>query len=214
MNATVRKLDCGWYVPTGVYGKRYFDTCDASGVPAIDRRTYSTARSFCRYPGTALDGGAYVGVWSCYMARDFARVVAVEPDAVNYECLKLNVLPRYSNVTCIRAALVQSPGAYNFVPGRAKAFNRTVEPVDPEVGGFPGVTIDSLGIKNLALLKLDVEGYEQQALLGAMATLRACKPVVVIEEKKDESLRARQVLTELGMVEVFADKVDHVFVWE
>lgn len=43
------------------------------------------------------------------------------------------------------------------------------------------LTIDSLHLKDVSLLKIDVEGMENQVLDGAKETLMANHPVVIIE---------------------------------
>jgi hypothetical protein len=35
--------------------------------------------------------------------------------------------------------------------------------------------------RHVSLIQLDVEGFEDQALLGAMATIERCRPVIVVE---------------------------------
>jgi hypothetical protein len=42
-------------------------------------------------------------------------------------------------------------------------------------------TIDSLGLLDLDLLQLDIEGYEWHALAGARQTLERCRPLVQVE---------------------------------
>jgi hypothetical protein len=45
------------------------------------------------------------------------------------------------------------------------------------------ITLDSLGLEEVGLVKIDIQGAEPLALRGAEATLRRCKPIVLIEEK-------------------------------
>jgi len=55
--------------------------------------------------------------------------------------------------------------------------------VDAGEGGYPVqiITLDSLELPRLALVKIDVEGMEAQVLAGAGQTLRRCRPVVFAE---------------------------------
>src|SRR4030095_13809625 len=63
--------------------------------------------------------------------------------------------------------------------------------VENPIGEFEGapkvivemITIDSLGLDAVGLIKLDIQGSETIALRGAEETLRRCRPVVLIEEK-------------------------------
>jgi hypothetical protein len=50
-------------------------------------------------------------------------------------------------------------------------------------GEIPRITIDSLGLPSLGFLKLDVEGSEPFALMGARETLKRCRPIVLFEDK-------------------------------
>jgi len=53
------------------------------------------------------------------------------------------------------------------------------------------ITIDMLHLPRLDLVKLDVEGSEVAALLGATATLRRCRPRLLLIEAMDENLARR-----------------------
>jgi len=68
--------------------------------------------------------------------------------------------------------------------------------------------VDSLGLSDLDLLQLDIEGYEYHALFGAIETLIRCRPVVQVEMRgfsaryyagDDDILR---LLARLGYLEV------------
>ena len=43
------------------------------------------------------------------------------------------------------------------------------------------LTIDSLELQDVSLLKIDVEEMEDQVLAGAEETILACRPVIIIE---------------------------------
>ncbi|HJW24124.1 MAG TPA: FkbM family methyltransferase [Rhodocyclaceae bacterium] len=126
-----------------------------------------------RPPRVIVDAGANVGLASIYFANRFpdARVIAIEPEASNFEVLQKNVLP-YGNIVPLRAALWHE--------------NRRINLVDPALGhwGFmtqagegeaslgrmldqvQGMTIDRImadhGIDHIDILKIDVEGAERE----------------------------------------------------
>jgi FkbM family methyltransferase len=50
----------------------------------------------------------------------------------------------------------------------------------------PSIAIDTLRDKEITLIQLDVEGYELTALKGAVDTIRDCRPVIAIEDNKDQ----------------------------
>jgi hypothetical protein len=42
-------------------------------------------------------------------------------------------------------------------------------------------TLDSYGLDGVSILKVDVEGYEEDVLRGAVDTIRRCQPVIFFE---------------------------------
>lgn len=145
-------------------------------------------------PGdVALDGGANIGLYSLLFGRlvgPSGRVVAFEPDPVNAGRLKHNLeLNRLEFVEIVQAALWSGPGRralHRFdprfgpwhslgAPELAHPFRRgeTARPVD-EVA-VEVVTLDGYcrkaGIEHVTLLKLDLEGAEPDALVGASGLL-------------------------------------------
>lgn len=135
--------------------------------------------------GTAIDGGAHVGTWCRQLARRFRQVVAFEPASDTFACLVENMAAHGGqNVTCYEAALGAQPGrvrmmndAKNEARGNTGA-RHVVAGEDVAV-----VTIDSLALDDVGFLKLDIEGSEPLALMGASATLTRCRPVVLVEDK-------------------------------
>ena len=43
------------------------------------------------------------------------------------------------------------------------------------------ITIDSLNLKDVDIIKVDTEGFEYNVLLGAIKTIERCKPVIQVE---------------------------------
>ena len=61
------------------------------------------------------------------------------------------------------------------------------------------VPIDSLGLTNLAVLQLDLEGHERTAMVGARETVARCRPIVMLE---DQRMKAADLMTEYGYAHV------------
>lgn len=151
----------------------------------------------------AVDIGAHVGIFSRDFAQRFERVVAFEPIPSTRECLIRNVP---GNVDVKPFACGSRPGTVrmerhkkNSGGSRIVASDVVVErPIEVDV-----VTLDSLGLEAVDLVKLDVEGFESEAILGGERTFRRCTPVVIIEEKLkpgnfDHVKRASELLLDLG----------------
>lgn len=61
------------------------------------------------------------------------------------------------------------------------------------------VTIDSLNFTGVGFIKLDVEGYELEALLGAQETIKRDKPILYVEDDRQEKSAAlRAFIKALG----------------
>jgi hypothetical protein len=77
------------------------------------------------------------------------------------------------------------------------------------------MSIDDMHLDHVDLIKLDVEGHEYIALMGALNTIKLCRPVIVIEEdqQKYNAGAARYLLENLGMQCVKSWKLNRLFVW-
>lgn len=148
--------------------------------------------SVAAHPGAILDIGANMGVVMAILAsRTQERVISVEPDpetARRAACaVALNGL---RNVTVVNAAIGDHDGEAVFfsAPGSSDAASLSGKTVDSPVlkeVRVPLVTIDSLvekcGIDKVGFLKIDVEGYEPQAIDGAEQTIRRHHPELFFE---------------------------------
>lgn len=158
----------------------------------------------------AIDAGAHRGVVTRKLARHFARVVAIEPGPLADQIEGAEVL---------RVALGDKPGRCGMADGKHNTGQRHCVPGE----GVEVIALDSLGLAP-DFLKLDVEGMEYAALLGAEQTIRTHRPVIMLEENglnkrygvADneckcllESWGARHVLT----LESNPPDTDQIFAW-
>lgn len=120
-----------------------------------------------------------MGMWSKYMSQKFKYVYTFEPTPQSFHCLNANVPEE--NVVKMQAALGDKPGLvkmrYHENPNNYGAMM-----CHPE-GFIPTLRIDDLGLNDLDLLMLDIEGYELNALRGGAETIQKYKPVIVVEDK-------------------------------
>jgi FkbM family methyltransferase len=122
---------------------------------------------------TVLDGGAYVGYSTAFLALRYpdARVVAVEPDPENFALLQQNTRG-FENVRVVRAALWDEARPLGLENPGDPSWGRRVTDRASGHGEVDGLTIPVLlaqhGFARVDLLKLDVEGAEER-LLGEEA---------------------------------------------
>jgi FkbM family methyltransferase len=134
-----------------------------------------------------------------------ARIWAFEPSAFAFEVLKLTA--RWhgiaGQVTPVHAAVAEKPGELLLVTpkkmsgrmGRAYAFVAEAAPEGPvrpdlqdagmELQPTPVVTLDGFcadhGIDHVDFIRMDIEGAEQKALVGACGILDRDRPHVLLE---------------------------------
>lgn len=133
-----------------------------------------------------VDGGAHVGTWARVFSQSFERVLAFEPSPDTYACLAANMAAfGCTNVEVHHAALGAATGNGRMVLDPTNTLKKNTGGRRVQPGGpVPVVAVDRLALPVLDFLKLDVEGSEVAALLGAVETIRRCRPVVLFEDKK------------------------------
>ena len=108
-------------------------------------------------------------------------MLAFEPNPEAFQCLKQNC----PEAIRFQVALSDHEGAGLLVPPPDANYGTCqVMPADPVMrapGEVEMMTLDSLVLKRLDLFKLDCEGGEYDALLGASETITRCRPVIVCE---------------------------------
>ena len=159
-------------------------------------------------PGdTVVDAGANVGymtVLAGLAAGPGGRVLSFEPHPGLFEVLERNVAEarahrRLANVETFRAALGDRPGAGSLhVPAGFEANDGVsrIESAAAVSGHSLPVRVaaldDVLGDVPVGVLKLDVEGFEPQALTGAARALAARRITHIVYE--DHSVADSQVV--------------------
>jgi len=133
----------------------------------------------------AVDLGAHVGIFSRHFAKRFREVVAFEPTPETRACLEKNVP---ANVRIVPFACGDRERQVLFRrhirnSGGTEMARDTNSSSSVEHYTVKMITLDSLELESVGLIKIDIQGAEPLALRGASETLRRCRPVVLIEEK-------------------------------
>jgi FkbM family methyltransferase len=157
-----------------------------------------------RRPGTALDAGANIGLWTVPLALEAAasgsRVIAVEPVPANARRLRENLGLNgvEAHVDIRQVALSDSPGRVtmtlreDFAAG-ALTGNAAVMIGDSsdaqwnrlEVSAQPlDELLDEMGRPSVSVIKSDLEGHEDRFLAGSGRTFLTDRPVAFVEWNK------------------------------
>lgn len=129
--------------------------------------------------GSVIQAGGNCGVYPLLYTEFFKHVYTFEPDPLNFFCLVNNC--QFPQIVKFNAALSD------------KCELLSIENIVPENRGMirvnntdsnkfiPSMTIDSLDLKDIKFIQLDLEGFEVNALSGAEKTIEKYKPLVLLE---------------------------------
>ena len=164
-----------------------------TSIEQIDTLRWVLESGLIRDWRIAIDGGANVGEWTQIMAARFQTVHAFEPGDV--------FRATAPNIILHREALLDRPCMVTLNTKR-KSRGWWVSP--DEAGTIQAVTIDSLNLPACGFIKLDLEGADGLALLGAAETIKRCAPVVMVEMGKQN--RKRPCLSNGDTVQFLNDR--------
>jgi FkbM family methyltransferase len=145
--------------------------------PTAYREDYEFIQSFLKDGETYIDIGANVGVTVIPAAKSVGengRVIAFEPHPTICSYLKENIaLNNLKNVEIHNCALGNQQGYAYFSSKFNDEVNKIVTLPDNNNIKVPIALLDDSAeeLNNIALLKIDVEGYEKFVLEGAKKTL-------------------------------------------
>lgn len=124
-----------------------------------------------------VDCGANVGVFALYAAASAPKscIFAVEPFPSTFHELSENIQLNHldDRVTCVSVALTGSDGMVNMyaAPEVASQARQVIQPSGADTVSVPALSLSSLlariAVREVDMLKMDIEGSEHPALLGA-----------------------------------------------
>jgi FkbM family methyltransferase len=149
--------------------------------------------------GVFVDCGANVGYMSLALSTKASKVVAFEPQPAIFELLKANVpsaeaycMALYNDEGVAKMPRIRYGDRGNY---GGVGFGRS------ELGfiNVPLVTLDSFGLRDVDLIKIDVEGAERDVIEGAIETIERCSPILYVEDdREDKSADLRKLIRGLG----------------
>ncbi|MBO6543191.1 MAG: FkbM family methyltransferase [Alphaproteobacteria bacterium] len=138
----------------------------------------------------SIDIGANKGVYT-YQMKEWGRTVAFEPIP---ELANNLSAAAYPDLTVEQCALCEKPGmTVLHVPYHAKKKGKlntpsatlrddsTSNPLGFREIHVPAKTLDSFQFEDVGFVKIDVEGWEENVLMGGRETIRRNQPIVMAE---------------------------------
>lgn len=180
-------------------------------VPTLDRLNVPRLRSepwlndhFPREGRVALDIGANVGEFTAHLLAGYEEIHSFEPDSDALKSLsRFAAAPNVKLHTCAVGAGDGRLKLKTYEQGHAQTSALDPSELDTAARGestgtisVPMRSIDSLGFdgKDVDFIKIDVEGYEVEVILGALKTLQANKPRLLVEIHSAENGKAAATL--------------------
>jgi FkbM family methyltransferase len=167
----------------------------------------------------AIDCGANIGVhtieWSKHMTG-WGEVLAIEAQERIYYALGGNIaLNNCFNARAIHAAVTSQPGmmkipipnylvatSFGSLELKKRANTEFIgQPIDyseNKLGEVPAVSLDSLNLSRIDLIKIDIEGMELEALAGATKCIATLHPMLLVEMIKSDKKALRKWLENHG----------------
>ena len=146
--------------------------------------------------GDIVHAGTFFGDFIPALARsreNGAIVWAFEPGRENYRCAQITtMLNDLQNVVLTHAGLDSKGGSALLQTSNREGMplggesRIIINPERARGGTREEVQLEALdeavaSDRRVAVIQLDVEGHEQQALAGAMLTIERCRPLIVVE---------------------------------
>lgn len=145
---------------------------------------------FVRPKDVVLDIGANIGYYTLLLSHlvgPEGLVVAVEPHPKNFHLLHLNLrLNGVNNVETLQAAVSDKEGdaiLFEAEGSNWHALHSTDRTTNKGIR-VTTLTIDAIArqvSRPIALIRMDIEGWEHRALIGAQETLRRDRPALIME---------------------------------
>lgn len=165
----------------------------------------------------AIDIGANIGFMTGYFGSRWKKVTAFEPTPNIFKCLEKNC--NQSNIELKNLALSDINGEVLFAVGGKSEINQIIS--DPKVLKkhwqyikVPAVTLDSLNLQNVDMIKIDVEGHELSVVKGAEKTIRSQKPLIAIEISFENKILDKQLSQNHGQALNLLQEWNYKIVWQ
>ncbi|MEM4004808.1 MAG: FkbM family methyltransferase [Desulfurococcaceae archaeon] len=157
--------------------------------------------------GVVVDVGAYIGTYTVRACKSAELVIGIEPLPFNFAVLAVNVkLNDCSNVVLVNKAVGAFEGQLSmFVPIKnhfisfstaslKQGIEKCLE-IKIKVSPLDSI-LSKLGVSQINLLKIDIEGYVIESLPGMLDTLKKTRNLIIELLKRD--ITAYNTLKTLG----------------
>ena len=159
--------------------------------------------------GDIVHAGAYFGDFLPALSQSIApdaKVWAFEPNHENYRCAMITThINDLQNVELANAALGEQRGTLTMVTskkgGTALGGGSRILREGDDIGSEHRETVQVVTLdevippdRRISIIHLDVEGYEREALSGALGTIQRCLPIILLESLPENRWLIQNIL--------------------
>jgi len=206
----MRQLHNGWHVPDDDKKISFVLENDIDKTnPSYEGKFRNQILAHIPNKRTFIDVGANVGIWSFPFIGKFNHIVGYEPSVQNIECLKANV---GTDIEIRTKAVANFAGEADFhQAGKNCGDGKLCRPGINSSYTVPVVRLDDENLKDVDLIKIDVQGWELEVLQGAEEIIKKQHPWVIFEVNQDIDTCCK-FMENLGY-ETIHTKSKRVFLW-
>jgi FkbM family methyltransferase len=174
-----------WVAYHGQHTEPTFVKDAGDGQSELRREAYKYITSW----RGCVDAGANVGMWTRNLMKDFDKVYCFEPNPTFAECWKRNI-PADQNAILYEVGLGDCEHTATFAKPLHQILDRTP-------GHIQIKTLDSFELTDVDFIKIDVDGYEDLLMKGAVETVANNSPVINIEMKRAKRPGVTQIAEDI-----------------
>jgi FkbM family methyltransferase len=154
----------------------------------IESQSLDFLKRFTKENTTVVDVGANIGYFTIEISKyldSSSRIIAIEPGLINFSRLQKVVeeKKREPSISLVMAGLSEEIGWGSLEIDPSNPANHRLSEEQNAAKSVELYTLDSIteNIKNVALVKIDVQGHELAVLNGGKKLLREQSPALLIE---------------------------------
>lgn len=193
-----------------------YDTHFENNPEILSKKNYQyksirDALLFCKQRRIAIDIGAHIGLLTYQMLTSFKKIHTFEACFDNFNCLIQNIKTTkvlHNNIALsdkieeLKLTKHKNNSGAHTCTDLLKNKNQGMETVK-------AILFDSLNIIKIDFIKIDVEGWDLKVLKGAENSIKAFRPVVLVEDnfgrqelrdKREDNSEIQEYLRTLGMI--------------
>ncbi|MDA9164411.1 FkbM family methyltransferase [Alphaproteobacteria bacterium] len=151
-----------------------------------------------------MDIGANMGIYTILASKYVEKVIAFEPTKKNAALINLSLVNSnsencliYQNIVSnqddkIQFLEVSESGLSRAITTNSdtvmKQINDEYGKLETNIDEYKCITIDSLNLDRIDIMKIDVEGFELKVIDGAIETLKRCRPRLIMIEVVESAM--------------------------